>query len=111
MKIRLHFASRDFCEMLNCVKNRDPTIPLVAVCDFSWVIMKSLLTCFNEESLNEYVERCHVIVTGMAKEDELSITRHLLVLHMCLAHIMKFVSFQVRKESRKTRKRVYPLLY
>ena len=86
------FCVGRFLTSVKLAKNAGPYVPPLAVCDFSWVIIKSLIRCFNHEALNIYVDRCHKILSGIAAVKDLPCDEdHLLVIHLCLAHVMKYI--------------------
>ena len=72
--------------------------PLIGICDISWPIIKALLRSFNNMDLNQYIECCYRILTGQASENELpSSIGRILVIILCLSHIMKAFTFNIKK--------------
>ena len=72
-------------------------VPLLCTTDVSWPIIKSLLGVFNNESVEEYIGRSFVIVSGKATSSDLSINKIKIVLHISLCHVMKAFANKVNK--------------
>ena len=51
------------------------SVPLLCTTDVSWPIIKPLLDLFNNESVEEYIGRSFVIVSGKATPSDLSINK------------------------------------
>ena len=80
-------------------------VPLLAVCDISWPIIRSLIYAFNDkQTLEEYISSCFNILTGVASKKDLPGLK-MTILHLCLSHVMKCFSFHSKKHFRKHEKR------
>ena len=80
-------------------------VPLLAVCDISWPIIRSLIYAFNDkQTLEEYISSCFNILTGVASKKDLP-ELNMTILHLCLSHVMKCFSFHSKKHFRKHEKR------
>ena len=73
------------------------TVPLVAICDISWSLIKSLIMTYNKLSLFEYVDICYKLVTGAATEKELPSKVRLLIVQICMSHTMEIFTFHAKK--------------
>ena len=69
------------------------SVPILAVCDFSWPAIKSLLSRFNLETVPAYLHRCSKILSGKATEGDF--------INICLNHIMKAFPRKVTKLFKK----------
>ena len=73
------------------------SVPLLCTTDVSWPIIKSLIGVFNNESVEEYIGRSFVIVSGRATSNELPINKLKTFVHISLCHVMKAFSNKVNK--------------
>ena len=64
------------------------TVPVLFTYDMSWPILKSTISCFNNESVEEYFFRSYRISNGRATSSDLDVKPSKLFLHFCLSHIM-----------------------
>ena len=69
--------------------------PILCTTDFSWPIIKSLIETFNNETLEEYLGRSYLIVTGKASVDDLSVTKRKTFVHISLCHSMKALTKKI----------------
>ena len=72
--------------------HKNLSVPILAVCDFSWPAMKSLLSRFNLETVPTYLHRCSKILSGKATEEDFN---KQWLIHICLCHTMKAFSRKV----------------
>ena len=75
------------------------SVPILAVCDFSWPAIKSLLSRFNLETVPTYLHRCSKILSGKATEEDFN---KQCFIHICLSHTMKAFSRKVTKLFKKS---------
>ena len=73
------------------------SVPLLCTTDFSWPIIKSLIESFNNESVEDYLGRSYLIVTGKAGMNDLPNKKVKTFLHISLCHVMKAFSVKVNK--------------
>ena len=74
---------------------------LLVICDFSWPIIKYMLSAFNHKSLEGYINDCYTIVSSTATFKELPKGSVFTVIHLCLSHIMKCFSFHTKRHFNK----------
>lgn len=80
------------------------SVPLLCTTDFSWPIIKSLVESFNNETIEEYLTRSHIIVSGNATALEIPTTKRKTFIHISLCHVMKALSKKVNDHFDKKRK-------
>lgn len=81
-----------------CFGLRCKTIPLLCTVDLSWPLIRTILTTFNKESLEDDLDRSLKIVTGKTSLGKLPVGNGKeIFIHICLAHFMKAVSYQAKK--------------
>ena len=69
--------------------------PILCTTDFSWPIIKSLIDTFNNETLEEYLGRSYLIVTGKASVNDLSVIKRKTFVHISLCHSMKALTKKI----------------
>ena len=73
------------------------SVPLLCTTDFSWPIIKSLVEALNNESVETYLGRSYLIVTGKATINDLPVKTIKTFLHISLCHSMKALARKVNK--------------
>ena len=73
------------------------SVPLLCTTDFSWPIIKSLVEALNNESVETYLGRSYLIVTGKATVNDLPVKTIKTFLHISLCHSMKALARKVNK--------------
>ena len=68
----------------------------MAVCDLSWPIIRCLVKCFNDKTLEEYISNCYKILSGTASDFVIR-----MIVHICLSHSMKMMSVKAKKFFKK----------
>ena len=73
------------------------SVPLLCTTDFSWPIIKSLVEALNNVSVETYLGRSYLIVTGKATVNDLLVKTVKTFLHISLCHSMKALARKVNK--------------
>ena len=76
----------------------------------SWLIPKSALHCFSNESVEEYLSQSYKISNGRASSSDLNIKPSKLFLHSFLSHIMYAFSRRLGKYFKGRKEMVYHVL-
>ena len=92
-----------------CYGHRVRAVPIICTVDISWPFIRAILTGFNTESLEKYLERYFEkylekcleryfqILTGKASSNHLpTMTDKKTFVHICLAHFVKAVSYKTK---------------
>ena len=73
------------------------SIPILCTTDCSWPIIKSLISSFNKETLEEYIIRSYKIALGEASVHDLPSEHNKTSVHISLCHLMKAICFKINK--------------
>ena len=73
------------------------SVPLLCTTDFSWPIIKTFVGVFNNETIEQYIGRSYLIVSGKATANDLSVTKVKTFVHISLCHVMKAFARKVNK--------------
>ena len=77
--------------------HRSHTVPILCTTDCSFPILKSLVSAFNKESLEEYLQRSYKICCGEASVSELPSEKNKTFVHISLCHLMKAICYKIDK--------------
>ena len=73
------------------------SVPHLCTSDCPWPIIKSLLSCFNRESLENYICPSYKIASGEATAYGLPSKCNKTFVHILLCHLMKAICFRINK--------------
>ena len=73
------------------------SVPILCITDVSWPIIKSLIACFNKETLEENIDRSFRIASGVASHKELPTMPPKTFVHLSLCHVMKAFAKKIGK--------------
>ena len=80
---------------------RTHIVPILCTTDCSFPILKSLVSAFNKESLEEYIQRSYKICNGEASVSELPAEINKTFVHLSLSlslwHLMNAICYKIDK--------------
>ena len=71
------------------------SVPLLCTTDVSWPIIKTFVGVFNNETIEQYIGRSYLIVSGKATANDLSVTKVKTFVHISLCYVMKVFARKV----------------